>query len=193
MDGHSRLLPQRHRLHRRDVQKRRQADICQGSCVEGPFRSIQLQPRRKCQARHRHSRNQQDQRDSLEGTHSRRSGPQSQTQKQAEAPASKQQTSRLAAICDAEESLVLPSEGGAPWSLLVSVNVGLPADIEWQGKVVHTAVWKRPVAGRVMARRLNLDGDGQGDLAGHGGEHRAVMVYQLDSYRYWRPTSSVTT
>jgi ferredoxin-NADP reductase/MOSC domain-containing protein YiiM/ferredoxin len=69
--------------------------------------------------------------------------------------------------------------------LLVSVNVGLPADVEWQGKVVHTAVWKRPVAGRVMARRLNLDGDGQGDIAGHGGEHRAVMVYQLDSYRYW--------
>ncbi len=70
-------------------------------------------------------------------------------------------------------------------SLLVSVNVGLPADVEWQGKVVRTAVWKRPVAGRVMVRRLNLDGDGQGDLAGHGGEHRAVLVYQLDSYRYW--------
>jgi ferredoxin-NADP reductase/MOSC domain-containing protein YiiM len=70
-------------------------------------------------------------------------------------------------------------------SSLVSVNVGLPADVEWQGKVVHTAIWKRPVAGRVMARRLNLDGDGQGDLAGHGGEHRAVMVYQLGSYRYW--------
>jgi ferredoxin-NADP reductase/MOSC domain-containing protein YiiM len=68
---------------------------------------------------------------------------------------------------------------------LISVNVGLPRDIPWQGKIVHTAVWKRPVAGRVMARRLNLDGDGQGDLAGHGGEHRAVMVYQLDSYRYW--------
>jgi ferredoxin-NADP reductase/MOSC domain-containing protein YiiM len=70
-------------------------------------------------------------------------------------------------------------------SLLVSVNVGLPANVEWEGKVVHTAIWKRPVAGRVMARHLNLDGDGQGDLAGHGGEHRAVMVYQLDSYRYW--------
>jgi MOSC domain-containing protein YiiM len=68
---------------------------------------------------------------------------------------------------------------------LISVNVGLPRDIAWQGKIVHTAVWKRPVPGRVMARRLNLDGDGQGDLAGHGGEHRAVMVYQLDSYRYW--------
>jgi ferredoxin-NADP reductase/MOSC domain-containing protein YiiM/ferredoxin len=69
---------------------------------------------------------------------------------------------------------------------LVSVNVGLPRDVEWQGKLVHTAVWKRPVATRVMARRLNLDGDGQGDLQGHGGEHRAVMVYQLDSYHYWQ-------
>jgi ferredoxin-NADP reductase/MOSC domain-containing protein YiiM/ferredoxin len=68
---------------------------------------------------------------------------------------------------------------------LISLNVGLPRDIEWQGKIVHTAVWKRPVPGRVMARRLNLDGDGQGDLAGHGGVNRAVMVYQLDSYRYW--------
>src|SRR6201992_698955 len=69
---------------------------------------------------------------------------------------------------------------------VVSVNIGLPRDIEWQGKLVHTAVWKKSVPGRVMARRLNLDGDGQGDLAGHGGEHRAVMVYQLDSYRYWQ-------
>jgi ferredoxin-NADP reductase/MOSC domain-containing protein YiiM/ferredoxin len=68
---------------------------------------------------------------------------------------------------------------------LIAVNVGLPCDVEWQGKVVHTAIWKRSAPGRVMARRLNLDGDGQGDLAGHGGEHRAVMVYQLDSYRYW--------
>src|SRR5271163_2124029 len=68
---------------------------------------------------------------------------------------------------------------------LISVNVGFPRDIAWQGKIVRTAVWKRSVAVRVMARRLNLDGDGQGDLAGHGGEHRAVMVYQLDSYRYW--------
>jgi len=69
---------------------------------------------------------------------------------------------------------------------LISVNVGLPRDVAWQGKIVHTGVWKRPVAGSVMARRLNLDGDGQGDTAGHGGEHRAVMVYQLDSYRYWQ-------
>ena len=70
-------------------------------------------------------------------------------------------------------------------SHVVSVNVGLPADVQWHGKVVRTAVWKRPVSGRVMARRLNLDGDGQGDLQGHGGVHRAVMVYQVASYRYW--------
>src|ERR1700756_2897715 len=69
---------------------------------------------------------------------------------------------------------------------LLSVNVGLPRDVEWQGKTVHTAVWKTPVQGRRMTRRLNIDGDGQGDLAGHGGEHRAVFVYQTDSYRYWQ-------
>jgi ferredoxin-NADP reductase/MOSC domain-containing protein YiiM/ferredoxin len=69
---------------------------------------------------------------------------------------------------------------------LLSVNVGLPRDIAWRGKTVHTAVWKEPVQGRRMARRLNIDGDGQGDLAGHGGEHRAVFVYQIDSYRYWQ-------
>src|SRR3974390_3801764 len=68
---------------------------------------------------------------------------------------------------------------------LLSVNVGLPRDIAWQGKTVHTAVWKTSVQGRRMVRRLNIDGDSQGDLAGHGGEHRAVFVYQIDSYRYW--------
>ena len=68
---------------------------------------------------------------------------------------------------------------------LISVNVGLPRDVEWQGRTVHTGVWKSPVVGPRMVRRLNIDGDGQGDLAGHGGEQRAVLVYQLDSYRYW--------
>ena len=69
---------------------------------------------------------------------------------------------------------------------LLSVNVGLPRDIIWQGKTVHTAIWKTPVEGARMARKLNIDGDGQGDLAGHGGERRAVFVYQMDSYRYWQ-------
>ena len=69
---------------------------------------------------------------------------------------------------------------------LLSVNVGLPRDVAWQGKTVRTAIWKAPVEGQRMVRRLNIDGDGQGDLAGHGGEHRAVFVYQIDSYRYWQ-------
>ncbi|WP_233859068.1 MOSC and FAD-binding oxidoreductase domain-containing protein [Paraburkholderia sp. HD33-4] len=68
---------------------------------------------------------------------------------------------------------------------LLSVNVGLPRDIEWRGRVVHTGSWKTPVRGRCVARRLGLDGDGQGDLAGHGGEQRAVLVYQIESYRHW--------
>ncbi|WP_194911759.1 MOSC and FAD-binding oxidoreductase domain-containing protein [Catenulispora rubra] len=69
---------------------------------------------------------------------------------------------------------------------LISVNVGMPKDVAWHGTTVHTGVWKQSVAGPVTARRLNLDGDGQGDLAGHGGEQRAVLVYQLDSYRHWQ-------
>lgn len=69
---------------------------------------------------------------------------------------------------------------------LLSVNVGLPRDITWQGKIVNTAIWKTPVGDPRMVRRLNVDGDGQADLAGHGGEGRAVFVYQIDSYRYWQ-------
>src|SRR3954465_15610934 len=68
----------------------------------------------------------------------------------------------------------------------MSVNVGLPKDVAWHGQTVHTGVWKAAVEGPRMVRRLNIDGDGQGDLAGHGGEHRAVFVYQADSYRYWQ-------
>jgi len=69
---------------------------------------------------------------------------------------------------------------------LLSVNVGLPRDVSWQGRTVHTAVWKGPVDGERMVRRLNIDGDGQGDLAGHGGEQRAVFVYQIEAYDYWK-------
>jgi ferredoxin-NADP reductase/MOSC domain-containing protein YiiM/ferredoxin len=70
-------------------------------------------------------------------------------------------------------------------TVVVSVNVGLPRDVPWQGQTVRTAIWKLPVETRVRVGRLNIAGDGQGDLKGHGGEHRAAMVYQLDSYRYW--------
>ncbi|GIH25245.1 sulfurase [Acrocarpospora phusangensis] len=69
---------------------------------------------------------------------------------------------------------------------LLSVNTGMPKDVPWQGKNVHTGIWKHPVDGPVMVRRLNLDGDGQGDLNGHGGEMRAVLVYQRESYDHWR-------
>ncbi|BAN26340.1 MOSC and FAD-binding oxidoreductase domain-containing protein [Caballeronia insecticola] len=69
---------------------------------------------------------------------------------------------------------------------LLSVNVGLPRDIEWKGRTVHTGSWKYPLQGRCMAKPTGLDGDGQGDLGGHGGEQRAVLAYQIESYRYWQ-------
>jgi ferredoxin-NADP reductase/MOSC domain-containing protein YiiM len=68
---------------------------------------------------------------------------------------------------------------------LLSINVGLPREVTWNGKFVRTSVWKSPVAGRRMVRKLDIDGDAQADLAGHGGEHRAVFVYQMDSHHYW--------
>src|SRR6201996_4374858 len=68
---------------------------------------------------------------------------------------------------------------------LVSINVGQPREVEWGGKIVRTGIWKSAVSGPIFARKNGLEGDGQADLIGHGGEHRALMVYQLDSYRYW--------
>ena len=73
-----------------------------------------------------------------------------------------------------------------PVGRLMSVNVGLPQDVAWHGQTVHTGVWKRPVEGPRQVRRLNVDGDGQGDLEGHGGPNRAVFVYQIESYQYWQ-------
>ena len=69
---------------------------------------------------------------------------------------------------------------------LVSVNVGLPRMVDWNGRTVRTGVWKYPVDGPRLVRSRNIEGDGQGDLAGHGGPYRAVLVYQLASYQYWR-------
>jgi ferredoxin-NADP reductase/MOSC domain-containing protein YiiM len=68
---------------------------------------------------------------------------------------------------------------------LLSVNVGLPQDVPWNGRVVRTAIFKSPVADRRLVRRLNVDGDGQADLIGHGGEHRAVYVYDRSAYEHW--------
>jgi ferredoxin-NADP reductase/MOSC domain-containing protein YiiM/ferredoxin len=78
-----------------------------------------------------------------------------------------------------------PEPAAHPVGTLISVNLGMPKDVSWQGKTVFTGVFKDPVTGPRRVRTLNVDGDGQGDLAGHGGEQRAVFVYQIDSYRYW--------
>jgi len=68
---------------------------------------------------------------------------------------------------------------------LLSVNVGLPREVEWRGRTVTTAIFKAAVEGRRQVRRLNVDGDGQADLVGHGGEHRAVYVYDRSAYEHW--------
>ena len=85
---------------------------------------------------------------------------------------------------DSPESSSLPS-GTRPAGVLLSVNVGLPKDVSWHGRTVFTGVFKDAVTGPRRVRTLNIDGDGQGDLGGHGGEQRAVFVYQIESYRYW--------
>ena len=69
---------------------------------------------------------------------------------------------------------------------LVSVNTGLPREVLWEGQTVVTGIFKQPVSGRVLLRRLNLDGDRQADLTVHGGEHKAVYCYPIAHYDYWR-------
>jgi len=69
---------------------------------------------------------------------------------------------------------------------LLSVNVGLPRDLPWRGKTVSTGIFKRPVAGLVRVGRLNLEGDGQADLAVHGGSAKAVYAYPSEHYAAWR-------
>src|SRR5215217_8274121 len=68
---------------------------------------------------------------------------------------------------------------------LVSLNVGLPREVQWRGRTVRTAIFKSPVEGRRWVDRLNVEGDGQADLLAHGGEHRAVYVYDRSSYAHW--------
>ncbi len=69
---------------------------------------------------------------------------------------------------------------------LISVNVGLPREVNWKGKTVSTGIFKEPVNARVMVRSLNLEGDGQADLTVHGGLDKAVYVYPFEHYDYWR-------
>ena len=69
---------------------------------------------------------------------------------------------------------------------ILSVNVGLPKQISWQGKLVTTGIFKEPVNAPVMMRTLNLDGDQQADLTVHGGVDKAVYAYPSEHYGYWR-------
>jgi MOSC domain-containing protein YiiM len=69
---------------------------------------------------------------------------------------------------------------------LLSVNVGLPREVDWHGRQVRTSIWKSPVAGRVRVASLNLEGDQQSDLSVHGGADKAVYVYPREHYEYWR-------
>ena len=69
---------------------------------------------------------------------------------------------------------------------VLSVNIGLPREVAWQGKRVTTGIFKKPIQGRVMMRTLNLDGDQQADLTVHGGVSKAVYAYPSEHYNYWR-------
>src|SRR5438874_10912829 len=69
---------------------------------------------------------------------------------------------------------------------VLSLNVGLPREVTWQGKRVTTGIFKEPIQGRIMMRTLNLDGDQQADLTVHGGVSKAVYAYPSEHYSYWR-------
>jgi MOSC domain-containing protein YiiM len=69
---------------------------------------------------------------------------------------------------------------------ITSINVGLPREVSWQGKVVATGIFKEPVDSPLMLRRLNLDGDKQADLSVHGGVDKAAYAYPSEHYEYWR-------
>ena len=69
---------------------------------------------------------------------------------------------------------------------VVSVNVGVPREVLWRGKPITTAIYKRPVAGPILVRKLNLAGDRQADLRVHGGADKAVYAYPSESYELWR-------
>ena len=69
---------------------------------------------------------------------------------------------------------------------IISLNVGMPREVIWHGRSVTTGIFKEPVAGRVVMRKLNLDGDRQADLTVHGGDYKAVYCYPMEHYRYWK-------
>ena len=69
---------------------------------------------------------------------------------------------------------------------LVSLNCGLPREVQWHGQSVTTSIYKDPVQARVALRTLNLDGDRQSDLTVHGGKYKAVYCYPIEYYAYWQ-------
>jgi MOSC domain-containing protein YiiM len=69
---------------------------------------------------------------------------------------------------------------------IVSINVGLPREVQWHGKTVLTSIFKAPAAGPVRVKRLNVEGDQQSDLEVHGGTDKAVYVYPAEHYAFWR-------
>lgn len=77
---------------------------------------------------------------------------------------------------------------------VVSVNVGMVRQVEWNGELVRTGIWKEPVTiGRVPVYGVNLDGDDQADRESHGGPDKAVYAYSVEDYSYWRATEGVAT
>jgi ferredoxin-NADP reductase/MOSC domain-containing protein YiiM/predicted pyridoxine 5'-phosphate oxidase superfamily flavin-nucleotide-binding protein len=79
-----------------------------------------------------------------------------------------------------------PPTDALPEMKLVSINLSMPTEVVHEDKTVSTGIFKRPAEGRVRLRRLNLEGDGQADLWGHGGAFRALYVYPHEHYDYWR-------
>src|SRR5580698_4470455 len=69
---------------------------------------------------------------------------------------------------------------------IMSLNVGLPREVQWHGQAVTTGVFKSPTAARIRLRKFNLDADRQADLTVHGGEHKAVSCYPIEHYAYWK-------
>ncbi len=69
---------------------------------------------------------------------------------------------------------------------VVSVNVGMPREVEWNGKTISTGIYKEPVSGPIELKKLNLQGDAQADLSVHGGPNMAVYAYSANHYAYWK-------
>ena len=74
---------------------------------------------------------------------------------------------------------------------LLSVNVGMPREVEINGQAVLTGIYKHPVSGPVRLRRLSLEGDGQADLKVHGGEYQAAYSYPFEHYDHWQKVLGV--